>query len=116
MSHEAAAAEGWLARGPQKWPSRTYRLSSVSGIQRKTLEDQERARWGGLLIQFVKECKPPLALAIENGEVDPEVASASYLGLRHSTLRLRARRWRKFRDWLTIVKGRIVPHSVYEVA
>eukprot|EP00971_Amphidinium_carterae_P150952 2993315-Amphidinium_carterae.1 len=53
---------------------------------------------------------------MENGEIDPEVATTSYLGLRQSTLRLRARRWRKFRDWLTIVQGRIVPNSVYEVA
>ena len=117
VSAEAGIAEGWVIKGRRKkWPSRLRQCKQGGDRQRRDAEDVERARWGAKLVEYMMEMDYPVADAVNTGKVTRDVATHSLLGLRAGTLRLRARRWEKFRAWLLHVKGRSTPTTIYEVA
>ena len=117
VSAEAGFAEGWVVKGRRRrWPTRLKQWKHLGDKQRQDAEGSERSRWGSMLFDFVMEMRYPLAEAVREGHVDRNVATQSLLGLRAGTLRLRARRWQKFRTWLEQLKGRPTPSNIYEVA
>eukprot|EP00971_Amphidinium_carterae_P325216 6455385-Amphidinium_carterae.1 len=100
-----------------KWRTAASRALGTchSPDERQRVEDAERDKWAQVLWTYAEELKLPLPQDVEQGRLQKATAMRMLArGLRYRTLRNRARRWQKFRNWLFVVKQRYVPEDEYD--
>lgn len=90
---------------PSRWRSRlAKRLQGETELHaRRKLKDEELRRWAEEILGYIREAKLP-AVGVLQETRDPIAAGLRLFGVRRATtLRSRARRWRKIRAWLRAV-------------
>ncbi|CAE7229727.1 unnamed protein product [Symbiodinium sp. CCMP2592] len=91
-------------------------ISLQAGIEDpEQLEQQERGRWQHVLAGYIEEADLPVMELIRSSETPSQVWSRIFGSRRAKTLRNRAKTWKGFHLWLTLVKGTSWPQSVLDV-
>eukprot|EP00971_Amphidinium_carterae_P100232 1982362-Amphidinium_carterae.1 len=96
---------------PVRWRTRrTQKLSQLAAAdKRQQVEDEERQRWILELWNYLQELGAPIVSMLagaRDAEDAEDIAQKLFRGMRAKTLRMRARRWRKVREWFAIAYGR----------
>ena len=116
-SHEVFSSFTSLSSALHTKLSRTsYRqLLKSPNATKAELEKSLRDQWASILVELVMEVQLPVT-EVAAKTVDPVQTILRAIGNRRAkTLRNRARAWIKFRDWLTLLRGRNYPEDLSDL-
>ena len=82
----------------------------------EVLEQKEKARWQAVLAEYIRGAELPVLQLVQSCEQDSQVWSRIFGNRRAKTLQNRARAWRSFHLWISLVRGHCWPNSILEVS
>ena len=101
---------------------RKVRKSSLSASLLQGTEDPEmmeqtdKARWIRMLVQFIIEAGLPVVALVPDGAESGAIWMRLFGNRRAKTLRNRARCWKRYAEWLNLVRGVSWPRSFADVS